>query len=97
MFKNLLEQMSDFPHFFSSPIAATTVHFSSGERLRIYGIGSVKSEADDLTLRFRTIHAHALLFATRDDGSADRMELALGNVFFACKFACKFACSKCIH
>ena len=59
--------------------ASSIVRFDGSQYLRATGgLGSGVSEAEDIRLRFRTVQSDAMLVATRDDSSADALEIALG-------------------
>lgn len=68
-------------HFPFLPLAASTiVRFSGSDFLRASGgLGAGMSEAEDLRVRFRTTQQDALIVATRDEASADRLEIVLGT------------------
>ena len=62
--------------FFS---AAATIHFDGSQHVTFSNPGNGVSEAEILTFRFRTNQNQGLLVMTRDDTSADRLQLFLGN------------------
>ena len=61
-------------HFFS---AAATIKLNGLNSLSLkYPVG-VTNEADDITIRFRSIEQAGLLITTRHDRSQDKLELSL--------------------
>ena len=62
--------------FFS---AAATIHFDGSQHVTFSNPGNGVSEAEILTFRFRTSQNQGLLVMSRDDTSADRLQLFLGN------------------
>ncbi len=60
--------------------AATTVQFDgSSQHLTLRELGAGVSEAETVALRFRTVQKSAVIMATRDDASTDRMEIRMGE------------------
>ena len=60
-------------------LAASTIHFDGSQHLTLNDLGNSRSEAEDLTVRFRTTQKNAFLLATRHDASADKLEMVLGK------------------
>ena len=61
-------------------IAAATMRFDGSQHLSLYYGGSRVSEAENLSFRFRTQEKTALVFATRDATSPDRLQITLGKL-----------------
>lgn len=58
--------------------ASATLRFDDGQYLSIEGLDGIEAtEAEDLSLRFRTKHKDALLLATRHESSSDRLDVSL--------------------
>ena len=58
-------------------IAAATIKLSGVNSLSLRYPNGLTNEADDVTIRFRTIEQSGLLLTTRHDRSQDKLELAL--------------------
>ncbi|XP_071159712.1 neurexin 1-like isoform X8 [Mytilus edulis] len=56
---------------------ATTLEFNGNQFLKITMDDTSITEAEDISLRFRTTHKNGLLFITSSDDSPDKMELYL--------------------
>jgi hypothetical protein len=63
-----------FPVFF---LAAATIKFNGVNSLSLRYPAGLTNEADDITIRFRTIEQSGLLLTTRHDRSQDKLELSL--------------------
>ena len=61
-------------------IAAATMRFDGIQHLSLYYGGTRVSEAENLSFRFRTPEKNALVFATRDATSPDRLQITLGKL-----------------
>ena len=59
--------------------AAATIHFDGSQHVTFSNPGNGVSEAEILTFRFRTDQNNGLLFMTRDETSADRLQVYLGK------------------
>ena len=59
--------------------AAATIRFDGTQHLSLFYSGKRVSEAENLSFRFHTRQKDTLLFATRDETSADRLEIVLGK------------------
>ena len=57
--------------------AAATIKLSGVNSLSLRYPNGLTNEADDVTIRFRTIEQSGLLLTTRHDRSQDKLELAL--------------------
>ena len=60
--------------------AAATIHFDGSQHVTFSNPGNGVSEAEILTFRFRTDQNNGLLVMSRDDTSADRMQVYLGKL-----------------
>ena len=56
------------------------MRFDGTQHLSLHYFGSRVSEAENLSFRFRTLQKDALMFATRDDTSPDRLQIVLGKM-----------------
>ena len=61
----------------SSSTAAATIKLNGVNSLSLRYPNGLTNEADDVTIRFRTIEQSGLLLTTRHDRSQDKLELAL--------------------
>ena len=68
-----------YPISYSIYSGATTVHFDGSQHLSLTDLGATLSEAEDLSVRFRTTMADAIIVATRDDASTDKLQVVLGE------------------
>ena len=59
--------------------AAATIHFDGSQHVTFTDPGNGVSEAELLNFRFRTSQKQGLLFTSRDDTSADRLQIYLGK------------------
>ena len=59
--------------------AAATIHFDGSQHVTFNHPGNGVSEAELLNFRFRTSQNQGLLFTSRDDTSADRLQIYLGE------------------
>ena len=57
--------------------AAATIKLSGVNSLSLRYPNGLTNEADDVTIRFRSIEQSGLLLTTRHDRSQDKLELAL--------------------
>ena len=55
------------------------MHFDGSQHLSLTDLGATLSEAEDLSVRFRTTMADAIIVATRDDASTDKLQVVLGE------------------
>ena len=55
------------------------MHFDGSQHLSLTDLGATLSEAEDLSVRFRTTMAEAIIVATRDDTSTDKLQVVLGE------------------
>lgn len=58
-------------------LAAATIKFNGVNSLSLRYPAGLTNEADDITIRFRTIEQSGLLLTTRHDRSQDKLELSL--------------------
>ena len=56
------------------------MRFDGSQHLSLYYGGNRVSEAENLSFRFRTLESNALVFATRDETSPDRLEISIGKM-----------------
>ena len=63
--------------------AAATIHFDGSQHVTFNHPGNGVSEAELLNFRFRTSQNQGLLFTSRDDTSADRLQIYLGEYPFS--------------
>ena len=61
----------------SFSLAAATIKFNGVNSLSLRYPAGLTNEADDITIRFRTIEQSGLLLTTRHDRSQDKLELSL--------------------
>ncbi|XP_067682450.1 neurexin 1-like isoform X5 [Haliotis asinina] len=58
-------------------IAATSLRFDGTQYVKVKFPEESSTEAEDISMRFRTMHPNGLLFMTTSDKTSDRMELYL--------------------
>ena len=61
------------------------MRFDGSQHLNLHYFGSRASEAESLSFRFLTMLKDALMFATRDDTSPDRLQIVLGKKLLSIK------------
>ena len=60
--------------------AAATIQFDGSQHVTFTHPGNGVSEAELLNFRFRTAQKQGILFSSRDDTSADRLQIYLGEL-----------------